>query len=209
MKLFQVSVLLTAAVLTVLVLQSCVNVAHAIPGMGMSVGGIAFRGGVDAGIGSMKNESNSIPSRTMNEVALYAMPGYQFAMVTGGVLAEYRVRGQNTEASTVGNQNLSGGGYLVGPALGFSFLSFHLIGSFDLLGQYKMANVTSTGAESTYKSVSGFRFMLGYSLFPMISVNATYQMASYGKNTTGSTETDLSSNKVKESMMRAGVSFSF
>lgn len=206
MRLLQFSVFLTVAVLTVLVLQSCSREAQAI--MGLGGGGFGARAGLDFGIGSMKNEDGTIASRTVNEIAPYAIPSYEYWGIKFGILAEYRYRGQNTAVADVGNTNLSGDGYLLGPSLSYSFFGFYLLASVDIIGQYKLVNQVN-GNDSIYKKPFGLHVMLGYPLFPFMSVNATYQMASYSQNVSGSTETDISSNKLKESMLRAGVSIAY
>ena len=171
--------------------------------------GFGLKAGGNIGRGKMGNESNSIPSRTMNALAVYGMPGYSFMGFLFGALLEYRTVGQTTSEADAGNTNLRGSGYTGGLAVGYDFLMFHGVFGYDFMGQYKLSNSTSTGQDSVYTAPAGYRLMVGYRVIPMFSADFYYSDHKYSKNSMGGTETDLSGDKLKDTRYGIGLSFHF
>ena len=174
-----------------------------------SQAGFGLNAGAGVGMGKMGNESDSIQSRTMNALTMYAMPGYSILGFMVGPLLEYRMVGQTTSETDVGNTNMRGSGYTAGIAVSYNFLLFHFLAGYDFMGQYKLANSTSSGQESIYLSPAGFRLMFGYTVFPMFSADVFYVDHKYSKSSLGGTEVDISADKLKDTRYGVGLSFHF
>lgn len=171
--------------------------------------GFGIKTGVGGGMGTMGNESGSIQSRTMNYASVYALPVYSHLGFYAGPHLEYRLVGQSTAESSVGNSNLRGSGHTIGVAVGFEMLMFHGHVGYDFSGSYKLSNTTSSGQESIYTAPAGFRVSAGYRFMPFFSIDLNFVDHKYSKNTLAGTETDISSDKLKDTHYGLGLSFHF
>jgi len=169
--------------------------------------GFGLKAGADAFVGTVGNASDSIKSRSINGVGIYAMPGYEFSQFLAGAIFEYSFIGQSTEPSAVGDTNLRGSGYLVGAAFAYTDGMIHALVSYDMYGVYTLTNKTGIGQTSAYTKPAGLRLNLGYRLNPMFSVDAFYSDASYSDSSLDGVGTDISSDKLKIVRYGAGLTY--
>lgn len=158
--------------------------------------GYMLSAGADFSLGNMSNKDKTIPGRMMNSLGLDVVTGWMFGHVGPAVYGEYRIVGQMDDPSERSNQNLRGSGYLlgIGAAGTYEKWSFGLF--YDFIGVYNLSNSDSNGNAVDYSSPGGFNLMAGYEVYPKLSVNLVFGMVSYSKSALGSTDTDISSNKM-------------
>ena len=169
--------------------------------------GFGFSGGADWGLGSMKNSTTSIKSRTMNTFEFHALPGYSFMGFLVGLDMNYRLVGQNTDPATVGGTNLKGNGYLLGLGGEYSLGMLTFSAAIDFIGKHKQGLNTTAGDESSYKKPLGFKLGAGYRIAPMIDVDALISLTSYSTNELAGADVDISSNKVTHLNFALGMSY--
>ena len=119
--------------------------------------------------GSMNDTQGFIPSRSMMTWAPGIGLGYRTGSFTPALYGEYDLSYQITPVANVSNQNISGQGYLAGLQLKYEFKKFSFAGSYLFLGQYQLAQSTTSGQTSTYSSPSAFSLIVGYSFSDRLS----------------------------------------
>jgi hypothetical protein len=171
--------------------------------------GLGVNAGAHWGLGSAANSQKTIPVRTMNTIDLQALPGYHFDNLLVGVLMELRFVGQNTDPATVSNQNLKGTGYLFGLGAMYLWNNWKFLGSLDFLGKHSLGVVDSSGKYSTFKKPRGFHLLVGYKFFERISADLSFSYETYKQNTLGTTDADISDNKLKHWNAGLGATYDF
>lgn len=169
-------------------------------------------GGGALTLGSVKNSDDSIQGRLTGAVNLHALPGYKISQFTAGVMAQYRFVGQLVHPSSVGNTNMGAHGYYLGPGGSFQMGPWLFQASIDLLGSDTLFNGTASGDGDSFSQPLGFTLIAGYALlpqFPKLTVDGYFGMHSFSHQTLGSTEVDISSNKLTEIQGGVGASYAF
>ena len=173
------------------------------------VGDFGVDGGLSWGIGSAKNSTGSITSRTVNAFSINAFPNYSVAGFQLGVLGQYSIIGQNTDPATVSNTNLKGNAWLVGVGAEYQILAWTFSAGFNFLGNYSISANNSAGQSVSYKKPIGFLLKAGYFIIPMVSIDGSFQTTSYGTTTVASTDSDISANKLSETNFAVGGTYHF
>lgn len=186
-----------------LTLLACAHLANA----SQSSEGFAANGSLLWGVGSFQNNSGTIQSRTMNTLALNVMPGYRWNNFLFGPMGEFRIVGQMTEPSTVSNTNVKGSGYLIGLGVGYSWNEFDMTAGYDFFGQHSQSNTDALGNAIVNKSPSGIVVQVGYRFMPDISADLRFDMVSYGTDTVGGVDNNVSTNKSKHMNFSLGATY--
>lgn len=180
-------------------------VLMAVLGATPAYAGPGLKLGLSPGYGQMQSESG-MASRSMGALDIRALPGWRIGPLLVGAMAQYNIVEQLTDPTTVANINLRGSGYLLGAGVGLSFGPIHLQGSYELYGKYTLGNVTAAGTSTTYSKPAGYTAILGWSIFPKVSMDAVYGTHTYGTSTINGVDTDVSANKLMETHYGVGLS---
>jgi len=157
--------------------------------------GFGVRGGISWGYGEMENETQTIKTRDMNTIEAMALPGYRMGNFLVGAFLDYRRVGQNTKPEEVNNQNLRGGGYLLGVGSSYSYSTFSFLAAVSFVGQHKLSNKDASGQEVTYKKPLGFHLGAGMLFMKSYSADLMLSSVKYSEDELGSTTSDVSANK--------------
>ena len=169
--------------------------------------GWSAKGSLSWGLGKMS--STSVTSRTMNTIVLTALPGYRLSQFTFGLLGEYRLIGQNTEPAEISNSNLKGHALLFGIGGAYDCGDFSFGLNLPLLGKQSSSLADAAGKDVSYQKPFGFELTVGYVVAPMITVDAKFSYTTYAQTTIGSTDKDLSDDKLKATDFAIGGSYHF
>lgn len=150
--------------------------------------------GASWGIGKMGAGNSTVEKRTMNTIAIDAMPSFRFSRIAAGLDFSYRFVNQNTRAGEVADTNLRGKSWLLGPAATY-FLSdqLSLTATLELLGDQKLALPTSTGYQFKYRKPLGFKLGGDYRLpgkLPLFA-GASFDWVKYRGNEVNGAQADL------------------
>ena len=167
---------------------------------------LTISAGVDGGLGKSQTES-TLASRSMTELEVHAMPAWRLRRFGLGVLGQYRWVGQTPAAASVGNSNLRGNGYTLGPAATFHLGRLEFVLSYDFLGKYALTDANTKGDLTSYKNPSGLTLLLSFHMAPQLSLDFIYASHTYSKSTVAGVDTDLGGDAFKESHYGVGVSF--
>lgn len=165
--------------------------------------------GASWGIGKMSSSASTLQSRSINNLAIHALPGYEFPVIglLVGPMLEYQFVGQSTEVATVGNTNVKGSGYLAGIGGSYKIAGFFAAVSFDFFGKYTLSRNDIAGREIGFKKPMGFHVIGGYMFMPNISGDINFIWEQYSSTTIAGADTDISSDKFKEWAVRLGASY--
>lgn len=167
-----------------------------------------FHAGSHLGIGRMGNESLTLANRTMSVIDFQFMPGYTIGAFMPGLLLDYRFVGQMTDSVNAGGSDLAGKSFIIG--LGTTFLTgdWKILFSYDLRSRHSLSTNDSSGNHTTYKG-SGFHLLGGYQLAKNWFFDGEFVQSSYNTSAVGESESDISSNKVKQWNLSFGVSYTY
>lgn len=178
-------------------------------GRGISSSPFRFGIGAISGIGSMKSEGGTVPSRNITSFGTWLSPAIfidSFGLVAW---AEYGVTAQNTDPASVSNTNTAGKGYLTGAGISydFEFLRANLV--YLAVGNYDLNKATASGEQVSYQKPVGLHLGLDFALDDTWVLNLFYRQISYTNTRVGATSTDISSDKLISSTGGAGISAAF
>lgn len=163
--------------------------------------------GIYAGTGTMASSSNSIASRAMNSGAIMAEIGMRFGFVVPFARVDYGIAGQSQDPSGFNNQNMSGTGYISSAGVRFDIKRASLSFAVEFGGSFKLDKKTTGDLESTYSSPSGMLVEAAYRFDSRRRVFLLYQQTAYVKSTLGSSDTDISNNKLTHMNYGAGFAY--
>jgi hypothetical protein len=158
--------------------------------------------GSHLGFGGMGNESGSRASRTMGTFDLQAMPGYRVFGVMPGLLLEYRMMSQLTNRIEAGS-DYSGNGTNFGLGVLFEPGMFKFLASYDFQSRHWF-----TEPDTTF-SGSGYRFLVGYKILPLLAFDFQYVATKYNTVEESEVETSIDHDPVSHWNLGFGVSLSF
>jgi hypothetical protein len=165
--------------------------------------------GLNAGVGSSGDKNDAIKKREMAYSELYLNLGYQFGMIAPLVQASYRYVGQTKDPADVSDTNLGGTGVLMGAGLLADFSSVKLTAVYVLSGSFALAKETSGGGKMTYTKPKGFHVDLGIPWKTDWDFVINFSSVDYEKSKSDSTETDLASNPVNQTLYGLGLAYRF
>ena len=171
--------------------------------------GIGAQAGAYWGLGTMHDATGSINSRVMDTASFDGLVGYRFAGLLIGALGEYQLVGQLTDPVKVSNTNMRGNGWLAGAGLGYSLLFLDLSGGVFFLGKHSNTNADVYGNFVSFGNPLGLEFTAGFRILPGFSVDAKVSITRYGKLTGGTTDYDISENRLMVRDAALGVSFHY
>lgn len=155
--------------------------------------------------GSMGGEAaDAYESRTMGAFGLQAMPGYRLLgkKVLAGLMLDLRFFSQLSSGTSVG---YGGKSLLIGPAVAYEGDKVKFLVGWDLRARH-----SASRPEASYKG-SGLRLLLGYRLGGKGNLfgELQYLTTKYKTRTQDESDTDLSDNPIKSSMVGFGLSLSY
>jgi hypothetical protein len=162
--------------------------------------------GSHIGIGDEgRKESDTFQNRTVGTLDLQAMPGVRYFGNTllAGILFDFRLLFQVSDADPKKAGDYAGTGFQVGPGFLFDFPLARFLASWDM-----RARQSVNSPEMSFKG-SGFHFLLGYKALPTFSVDLEYVATRYNTVSTALGEADVGPNPVTYHMLGLGASVLF
>lgn len=174
---------------------------------GYAANGIGAKLGFDWGLGNVRDQSKTNPSRKVNTFAIGGLAGYKFMGIMPGIHGEYRWIGQNSDPNYVsGYTNVRGKSWLAGLGALYAMNAWEFFVNYDFFGKYNLTNKTITGLESKYAKPKAWRLGAGYALNSLvglterypITVEGSFQYITWSENELGTTVADISSDKLQQ-----------
>ena len=166
--------------------------------------------GVFGSLGQRQNETGSVQKRDMSSWGLYGHAGLSpIPWLKIGPYGEYHSVNQRTTASSVGGTDLSGDGYLLGPAISLNFGPLFILGAYSLVGSYDLENRTSSGLTSELASPEAYHVLVGFSVLPKLTLDVGYTRAEYKEVKQGGATIDISANRRLWDSYRVALSVHF
>ncbi|MEQ1876236.1 MAG: hypothetical protein ABL958_06290 [Bdellovibrionia bacterium] len=202
-------IMLTLALLFYSPYVNAQNTSGGAPPGGSGKGGFGVSVTLFDSMGTMKNSTGTIASRSMNNIGLSAVPSFSFGMVSALLYIDYVLTGQVTDPNEVSNTNLGGSGWIGAPGIGFEFSKISLAASYVLYGNYVASKKTAANEESSYTKPSGFVVQLGYQLNSPWTLHLIYRSVSYAKAIVGDAFSDIKDDPVQSSSYGLGIGAAF
>ncbi len=177
------------------------------PAMQVSKSGFGLQGSLLWGLGTYKSSSGTIPGRTIDSLAIEALPGYRFGEWLAGPLAELRFVGQTTEPATVNSTNVKGRGLLLGVGGGYSIGKIKLLAGVEFLGSYVQAKVDPSGNEIKNQKPFGWLIQSGYEVFPSLSADFRLASVVYSQDEVAGKANNVSTDKRRQTDYSVGLSY--
>jgi len=130
------------------------EMANAMP---QSEEGFTFEGAVNIGTGKMQDKNENVLRRTMSSLTGSIMTGWRFSGWGVGPTGEYRILYQNTEKTTVGNQNAKGKWWVVGIGVNKLVDEWLISGALNFWGKYDLDATTLAGKGVAYNRPHGIK----------------------------------------------------
>jgi len=162
--------------------------------------------GSHIGIGDEgRNGADTFPNRTVGVLDLQALPGARFygKALTAGLLFDFRLYTQVSNADPVKVGNYGGTGLQLGPGVALDLPFVRGLLAWDI-----RARQSINDPDQTFKG-SGFHFLLGYKAMPTFSVDFEYVSTRYKTVGSALEEIDLSDLPVTYHMYGLGASIVF
>jgi hypothetical protein len=165
--------------------------------------------GVSYGLGTIKNKSDTIKSRSINTVFVHALLGLGVGPVTIGGMGQYRFVGQITDPKKVDDTNMSGVGYYAGPALAIGLGPIVFQVAYDLAGDDHLLVETEAHEQVVYSKPSGFTALLGVLLGKSLLIDLHFSSHNFSQVSNGQVKHDITDDKMTEIHYGAGIGVEF
>lgn len=151
--------------------------------------------------------SSSMLNYGVNGWLGYRLPlGSSLRILIGGN-GQYELMRQSTDPATVGGINIYGSCYVAGVGGGFQLGRLQILGSYDLLSEFKLGAPTASASVSSFKKGTGYRAELRYKLGSRYHMGLHYGSLSYKSQSIGTADIDLTANAV--SIVTYGISIGY
>jgi len=169
---------------------------------------IYFGAGAYLAKGTMGNKSGSINTRAMNSVVGYAQLGLKSGFIMPFLYGEFGQSEQTTEATSVGNTNMSGSSQLAGLGLKINMQRVYVSATYLPIGSYSLSRSTSGNQNVTYLEPLGFTAQIGFNT-DWFQFFVQRRQVEYSKQKLGSTITNLNDNKIVQEDWGGGIQWGF
>ncbi len=165
--------------------------------------------GLSLGSGTASNQQGTIASRTLNSAAVEGHIGFKSKYFEPFIYGNYEYAQQATNASIVGNTNLSGYGYLAGGGVALDLSLVSISAAYLFLGRFSPTQATASGQTSSYALPTGWRFAIDYEVHPGLLVTASYRISDFSRFEQAGVATDISTNKLSRNSAGLSLSWGF
>jgi len=171
------------------------------PALAAKDSGFTGKIGLSYGLGSAEDADGDTPPRVLNAARGYVMPGWRIGRWVPGVMMEYRLLNQATNADQVGNVNYKGSGYQLGVGVSTPWNRFEFATAIKFFGEHSLSNKVG-GNPIIYRMPIGAFLAATYQIasFSGVDLHAglNFDFVAWNQSFVNGADTDISGNSVKD-----------